>query len=76
MWRLIKQEPVAFQAIIQAVIALVISFGVSLTANQVGAIAAVTAAVLGFVARQAVTPTANPKLSDGTPLVPGAKLAA
>jgi len=70
MWRLIKEEPVAIQAIIQALIALAISFGVGLTANQVGSITAVTAAVLGFLARQVVTPTANPKLSDGTPLVP------
>jgi hypothetical protein len=70
MWRLIKEEPVAIQAIIQALIALAISFGVGLTATQVGSITAVTAAVLGFLARHVVTPTANPKLSDGTPLVP------
>jgi hypothetical protein len=69
MWKLIKEEPVALQTIIQAALALAISFGAKLSGGNVGAILAVSAAVLGFVTRKAVTPTANPKMDDGTPLV-------
>jgi len=44
MIRLIKQEPVLFQAIIQATLALIGAFGVKLGAGQVGSILALTAA--------------------------------
>jgi len=57
---LIKSEPVFFQAVIQAGIALGISFGLSMTTEQVGAIMAFTAALLAFLTRTAVTP--NTKL--------------
>jgi hypothetical protein len=66
----IQEEPVFFQAVVQATIALVVSFGLNLGAPQVGAIAAFSAAILSFITRQNVTSLANPKGNDGKPLVP------
>jgi hypothetical protein len=56
MLQRIKEEPVAFQALLQALIAMAVTFGLQLEAAEVAAILAVTAAVLGFFTRQAVTP--------------------
>jgi len=70
MIRLIKQEPVLFQGIIQAALALLGAFGVKLGAVQVGSILALSAAILSFWTRNRVTPTAAPKADDGAPLVP------
>jgi hypothetical protein len=64
----IREEPVLFQGIVQAVIALGVSFGLGLTANQVGAISAVSAAILSFLTRQQVTPLSNPKDATGKSL--------
>lgn len=50
------REPVLVLAVVQAALALVIAFGLDLTGEQVAGIVAVSAAVLGFVARQKVTP--------------------
>lgn len=50
------REPALILAAVQAVIALVVSFGLDLTGEQVGALVAVTAAVLGVITRQKVTP--------------------
>lgn len=52
----LSQEPVLVLAVVQATLALVVSFGLQLTGEQVGAILAVSAAVLGLIARQKVTP--------------------
>jgi hypothetical protein len=52
-----SKEPVLVLAMVQSGIALVTSFGMSLTAEQIGAILAFTSAVLGVVARSQVTPT-------------------
>lgn len=51
-----NREPVLFMALVQAVLALVVSFGVGLTGGQVGTITAVSAALLSLVARKKVTP--------------------
>jgi hypothetical protein len=51
-----KREPVLFLSVVQTVVALAVSFGLDFTAEQVGAITAASAAVLGLVARRAVTP--------------------
>lgn len=52
-----KAEPVAFQGVIQAGLALLIGFGlVSLTNEQIGLALAFSAALLGLLARRAVTP--------------------
>ncbi len=50
------REPVMFMAVIQAGIALAVSFGLNLDGVQTGAIMAFSAAVLGFIARSKVTP--------------------
>ena len=52
----LSQEPVLVLAVVQAVLALITAFGLGLTGEQVGAILAVTAAVLGLIARTKVTP--------------------
>ena len=43
-------------ALVQAVIALAVAFGLSLEPDQVGAILAVTAVVLGLITRSQVSP--------------------
>lgn len=65
----IRTEPVLVTALIQAVLALVAAFGLSLSAEQIGGILAVTAAVLAFVARTQVTPTRALENADATPEV-------
>jgi hypothetical protein len=63
MWQKIMHEPVAFQALLQALIAAGVAFGLKLTSQEMGAILAATAAMLAFLTRQAVTPIA--KLGPG-----------
>lgn len=53
----IRTEPVLVTVLVQALIALVVSFGLHLTGEQIAAIMATTGAVLGFFARRSVTPT-------------------
>ena len=55
----IRREPVLATALIQAVLTLVVAFGLELSPEQIGAVLAVTAAVLGLVARSQVTPTTD-----------------
>jgi hypothetical protein len=50
------REPVLVLAAVQALVALAVGFGLPLSAEQVALIVAATAAVLGFIARQQVTP--------------------
>ena len=52
-----KHEPVLILGAIQAGVALLVSFGLGLTGEQVGAIVAFSAAVLSVVARRKVTPS-------------------
>lgn len=52
----IQQEPVYTMAVVQAAIALAVSFGLELSAEQVGMIVAFTAAVLSWITRSNVTP--------------------
>jgi hypothetical protein len=55
-----KAEPVATQGLIQAALALLIGFGViSWTSEQTGLALALTAAILTFLARRKVSPTAR-----------------
>jgi hypothetical protein len=71
MLTLIKAEPVAFQGVIQTVLALAVAFGIGLDGQQVGALLAATAALLSFLTRTQVTPMVNPKGVDGAPLTKG-----
>ena len=51
-----KTEPAMIMAAIQAVIALAVSFGLGLTNEQVGGLLALSAAILGIITRQHVSP--------------------
>lgn len=55
----IKNEPALALGLVQTVLGLVLAFGLDLSNEQVGAIMAVTAAVLALVTRSQVTPTAS-----------------
>ncbi len=57
---LLKSEPAAIAGAIEAVLALVIVFGIKLSVDQVGAIMAVVTAVLAVLVRQSVAPTKGP----------------
>ncbi len=50
------REPAMVLGLVQAVIALVVAFGLSLAPDQIGAILAVTAVVLGLITRSRVSP--------------------
>ena len=52
----IRNEPALVIGLVQATLALVIAFGLELSEEQVGAVLAVTAAVLALVVRSQVTP--------------------
>ena len=54
MWERIKNEPAIVAALVQAVLGLAVAFGLELTDEQMGAIMAVSAAVLGLFVRQSV----------------------
>ena len=51
------REPAMVLALVQAVIVLGVAFGLKLSAEQTGAILAVTALVLGLITRSQVSPT-------------------
>lgn len=57
MKNLWNREPAAILAALQAIIAMAVSFGLDLSAEQVGGILAATAAVLGLITRSKVSPT-------------------
>lgn len=52
-----KNEPVAVMSIIEAILAVVVVFGLALTTAQVAAVLGLAGAILTFIARQQVTPT-------------------
>lgn len=54
-----KREPALIMGVVQAAIALAVSFGFGLSAEQTGAILAITAAILALITRSQVTPAAN-----------------
>lgn len=58
------REPAMILAVVQAALALVAVFGLRLSAEQIGAVLALTAAVLGLLTRSQVTPVASPRLGD------------
>lgn len=57
MNKLFNREPAMLSALVQAGVALSTSFGLDLTAEQIGAIFAFTAVLLGLLTRSKVTPT-------------------
>jgi hypothetical protein len=50
------REPAMVLALVQAAIALVVAFGLNVAPDQIGAILAVTAVVLGLITRSQVSP--------------------
>lgn len=52
----LRAEPVLVLALVQSAIAMFVAFGLNWTGEQVGAVVAFSAAVLGVVARQRVQP--------------------
>ena len=56
------REPAMVLALVQAVIALVVAFGLNLAPDQIGAILAVTAVVLGLITRSRVSPACERRL--------------
>lgn len=65
---ILKNEPALVSGLIQAILGLLLAFGVSLDDKQVGSIMAVTAVILAIAVRMVVTPTN--KLPDATPTAP------
>ncbi len=57
--RLIREEPVLLQGLVQAAIAMLMAFGLGWTAEQVGVVLAFTATLLAVIARAMVTPMAT-----------------
>lgn len=53
---ILGREPAMVLALVQAVLALVVAFGLNLEPAQIGAILAVSAVVLGLITRSQVTP--------------------
>ena len=51
-------------ALVQAVLALVVAFGLNLAPDQIGAILAVTAVILGLITRSRVSPV-HARMKDG-----------
>jgi hypothetical protein len=51
-----NREPALVMGAVQAILALILAFGVDLTSEQVGAILAVSAALLALAVRAKVTP--------------------
>lgn len=58
-WNLWGREPAMVLALVGAVIALGVSFGLKLTLEQTGAILALTQIVLGLITRTQVSPSAK-----------------
>ena len=65
---ILKNEPALLSGLIQAILGLLLAFGVSLSDEQVGSIMAVTAVILAIAVRMFVTPTN--KLPDTAPTTP------
>jgi hypothetical protein len=68
----VRQEPVVFQGLIQASLAMVAGFGLvpKLTQDKMGLVLAFSAALLAFLTRRVVTPAANPPENKGAAQVP------
>lgn len=68
IWQRILAEPVYTQGVVVAAIALGTAFGLGWNGAQVGAVSALSAAVLSWLTRQSVTPVSQPSLPIGTPV--------
>lgn len=64
IWQRIQSEPALVTTLVTTLVALGTSFGLDLSPEQVGAITAVTAAVMGIFTRQSVRPLVKMKAKD------------
>lgn len=66
VWQFLRsREPVAAQAVIVAALAMLTSFGLNWTGEQVGAVTGFTAVLLGFLTRSVVAPSGRVSRGDG-----------
>jgi hypothetical protein len=65
-----KAEPVTLAVLIPLVVWLAAHFGFNVDEDTASAIAGGLLVILGFFARHAVTPVANPHDNEGRPLKP------
>lgn len=63
---LFGRQPVAITAVISIAINLALTFGLKLTAEQVSLINTLVVAVIALIVGVNVTPTAFPRLNEGT----------
>jgi hypothetical protein len=61
----VREEPVLTIGLFRAGVTMLVGFGLSWTGEQVALMVAFIEAVTAWVARRQVTPTSNPRLSDG-----------
>ena len=54
-------EPTMVLAVVQAVLAMVVAFGLELSNEQTGSILAVSGAILALITRSQVSPTKTPE---------------
>lgn len=66
-----KDEPALVVALVQATIAVVVSFGMELTTEQVGAILALTATASALFLRGRVKPVSTEPDANETPAIDG-----
>ena len=66
----IRNEPVLIQGLVQAILGIVLAFGVDLSNEQVGSIMAATSVILAIITRMLVTPTHPADPLTGPPTGP------
>ena len=57
--KIIRSEPALFIGLVGAVVALVVTFGLKLSADQIGAIMTAVAALMAIVTRSQVSPASQ-----------------
>jgi len=67
---LIRREPVLSQGALQAIFACGVAFGMPITQQQLGAVLAVSAALLALLARTHTTSVVRPRGRGGANLAP------
>jgi len=66
---IVKQEPALVMGVVQAVLGLAVAFGLGLSAEQIGALMAVSAALLSLLTRRLVSPaTVTPATAPVSPV--------
>jgi hypothetical protein len=74
MKQLLSKEPALITGLVNAIIVLAVSFGLSLTGEQIAAIAGVMAVVQAIITRAKVTPTITRAKVTPTSQLPSPKV--